>query len=76
MTGKEGTGSRAPEVFYHQVICSNSQEYSLSEMEAEKAAVGEGGGGWTVGSNEPLEGVSTTASTLGLFTLLNLLKVI
>lgn len=45
-------------------------------MEAEKAAVGEGGGGWTVGSYEPLEGVSTTASTLGLFTLLNLLKVI
>ena len=42
----------------------------------EKAAVGEGGGGWTVGSNERLEGVGTTASALGLFTLLYLLKVI
>ena len=42
----------------------------------ERAAVGEWGGGSSVGSNEPPEGVSTTASALGLLTLLYLLKVI
>ena len=32
LTGKEGQRKQSPEVFYHWVICSNSQEYSLSEM--------------------------------------------
>lgn len=76
LTGKEGHGKQSPRGVLSLGNLQQQPRIRLVWNVSGKAAVGEGGGGWTVGSNEPLEGVGTTASALGLFTLLYLLKVI